>query len=59
MNAYFVFGVFAVLSAILLIAFAINRRDNVRASFSLHPLGFSIEAKDDHEDQEEGFSIHG
>jgi hypothetical protein len=54
MSAYFIFGAFAFVLIVSLIAFAINRRGNVRASFSLHPFGFSIEAKDDHENQDNG-----
>jgi hypothetical protein len=34
---------------VLLVGFAVYMRDNVRASFSFKPFGFSLEAKNDNE----------
>jgi hypothetical protein len=34
---------------IFLIAFAIMKRENVRASFTFKPFGFTLEAKNEHQ----------
>ena len=44
--------------AMLLIGFAITKRDNVRASFSFRPFGFTLEARNS-EDRKEGDEFSG